>query len=260
MTKKSNKNTKSASKAKRASKARASKVKKAKSLTKELMDKAVKHIASEIISAKPDVNGRTPRGYAERLLKEGKETFPNLNMNMINCMFKKIKDQLKKGALNDNAYSNISSLTGETESQSTASTSDNASNDNASGVFSIADNASSDNASGNDKPSGYDNAPSNDNAPKKTTDKIIGGRPKGSTDAAAKDLERRVEEATQEVVKNFKSKKKESRSSKKRLQYGLLDDMINLSKKKYCVPDNIIISKECIKETLRTITQDIGHR
>jgi hypothetical protein len=58
---------------------------------------------------------------------------------MINYMIKKIKDQLKKGALNDNGYSNISSLTGETESQSTASTSDNASNDNASSVFSIAD-------------------------------------------------------------------------------------------------------------------------
>jgi hypothetical protein len=55
-----------------------------------------------------------------------------------------------------------------------------------------------------------------------------------------------VEEATQEVVRTFKSKKKESRSSKKRLQYGLLDEMIQSSKKKYCVPDDIIISKECI--------------
>ncbi len=97
--------------------------------------------------------------------------------------------------------------------------------------------------------------------PKKTTDKIIGGRPKGSIDAAAKDLERRVEEATQEVVKNVKSKKKESRSSKKRLQYGLLDDMINLSKKKYCVPDNIIISKECVRQRVKKNSMDnhTGH-
>ncbi len=127
---------------------------------------------------------------------------------------------MKKGALNVNGYSNISSLTGETESQSTASTSDNAYNDNASSVSSIVDNASIDNASNND------NAPE-----KKTTEKMVGGRPKGSTDAAAKDLEQNVEEATQEVVKNFKSKKKESRSSKKRLQYGLLDSMIQSSKK-----------------------------
>ena len=91
MTKKNNSNSRSASKAKRASKASASKVKKARSLTKELMDNAVWHISSEIISAKPDVNERTPRCYAERLLKEGKETFPGLNMNMINYMVKKIK-------------------------------------------------------------------------------------------------------------------------------------------------------------------------
>jgi hypothetical protein len=117
------------------------------------MDKAVWHIASEIISAKPDVNGRTPRGYAERLLKEEKETFSSLNMNMIN-MIKKIKDQLKKGALYVNGYSNISRLTGETKSQSTASTSDNASNNNAFGVFSITDNASSNNASSNDNAPG----------------------------------------------------------------------------------------------------------
>ncbi len=60
------------------------------------MDKAVQHIASEILAAKPDVNGRTPRGYAESLLKEGKESFPSLNMNRINCMIKKNKDELKK--------------------------------------------------------------------------------------------------------------------------------------------------------------------
>jgi hypothetical protein len=48
---------------------------KARSLTIELMDKAVRHIAPEILAAKPDVNGRTPRGYAESLLKEGKESF-----------------------------------------------------------------------------------------------------------------------------------------------------------------------------------------
>jgi hypothetical protein len=33
---------------------------KPKSLTKELMDKAIWHIATEKIAAKPDVNGRTP--------------------------------------------------------------------------------------------------------------------------------------------------------------------------------------------------------
>ncbi len=66
-------------------------------------------------------------------------------------MIKKIKDQLKKGALSFNGYSNISSLTGETESQSTASDNifDDASNrtfeiasDNDSGTSGNAENAS----------------------------------------------------------------------------------------------------------------------
>jgi hypothetical protein len=36
------------------------------------MDKATWHIASEILAAKPDVNGRTPRGNDVSLLKERK--------------------------------------------------------------------------------------------------------------------------------------------------------------------------------------------
>jgi hypothetical protein len=43
------------------------------------MDKADGHIVSEIFAAKPNVNGKTPRGYAEKLLKDGKETFPRIN-------------------------------------------------------------------------------------------------------------------------------------------------------------------------------------
>ncbi len=43
---------------------------KPKSFTKELMEKAIQHLATEITAAKPDVNGRTPRGFAEKLLSE----------------------------------------------------------------------------------------------------------------------------------------------------------------------------------------------
>jgi hypothetical protein len=90
----------------KASASKVTKASKARSLTKELMDKTVHHIAAEILAAKPDVNGRTPRGYAEGLLKEGKESF--LNMNRINYMIKKNKNELKKGALTLKGYSNIS--------------------------------------------------------------------------------------------------------------------------------------------------------
>jgi hypothetical protein len=209
----------------KASATKASKASKARSLTKELMDKAVRHIASEILAAKPDVNGRTPRGYAESLPKEGKEKFPSLNMNRINYIIK--KDELKKGASTLNGYSNISSLTGETES-----TSDNASDtasDNASGnaahASDDADNASGDTDNASDYDASSDDASESysgskyDNVPEKTTG-TVGGRPKGSTDAAAKDLERRVEEAMKEVVKSLKSAKQEIRSSKR--GYGIL--------------------------------------
>jgi hypothetical protein len=83
---------------------------KPKSLTKELMDKAIRHIATEIIAAKPDVNGRTPRGFAEKLLSEAKESLPKITMNKINYAITKLKKQLKNGALNITG-SNISSLT-----------------------------------------------------------------------------------------------------------------------------------------------------
>lgn len=99
--------------------------------------------------------------------------------------------------------------------------------------------------------------------PKKQSE-MVGGRPKGSTDAAAaKDLERHVEVATKEVVKTLMARKKESSSNKKRLWYGLLDELIELSKKKYCLPDDVIISKECVcqrvRETPMTIMQDKRH-
>jgi len=83
----------------------ASKVKKAtsksKSLSKELMQKAIRHIALEIIAAKPSVNDRTPRGFAEKLLKEAQEALPKLTMNRINYAIKNLKEQLKNGILNN---------------------------------------------------------------------------------------------------------------------------------------------------------------
>ena len=114
-------------------------------------------------------------------------------------MIKKIKDELKKGALTLNGYSNISSLTGETESAS-----DNASDTDSYKASGNADHASgdADNASGaSDYDISSDDASESysgskyDNAPEKTT-KMVGGRPKGSTDAAAEDLEEVLTQTT----------------------------------------------------------------
>jgi hypothetical protein len=60
---------------------------------------------------KPDVNGRTTRGFAEKLLIEAKETLPKITMNKINYYtIKNFRKQLKNGALNVTG-SNIGSLT-----------------------------------------------------------------------------------------------------------------------------------------------------
>ena len=61
-----------------------SKMSKTGALTKELMNKAVRHIAEEIVAAKPGLDGRTPRGFAEKLVNEGKETFPTI-VSMTSC-------------------------------------------------------------------------------------------------------------------------------------------------------------------------------
>ncbi len=87
-------------------------------------------------------------------------------------------------------------------------------------------------------------------ASKKTT-ALQGGRPKGTTDASMKEMERNIELAVQESVLVLKAKRKENRSSKKRLRYGLLDDIIESAKKKYSVPDDVIIRKDCIHQRIK---------
>jgi hypothetical protein len=74
------------------------------------MEKAVQHIASEIVAAKPGLDGRTPRGFAEKLLKEARNSFPKLTMNKVNYAVKSLKKELKKGLLSFNNTTNISSL------------------------------------------------------------------------------------------------------------------------------------------------------
>jgi hypothetical protein len=93
-------------------------------------------------------------------------------------------------------------------------------------------------------------------ASKKTT-ALQSGRPKGTTDASMKEMERNIELAVQESVFVLKAKQKESRSSKKRLRYGLLDDIIESAKKKNSVPDDVIIRKDCIRQRIKRTQQAI---
>jgi hypothetical protein len=68
------------------------------SLTNELMNKAVRNIASEIVAAKSGLDNRTPRGFAEKLVREGKEIIPKLTMNKVNYAVKLLELELKKGS------------------------------------------------------------------------------------------------------------------------------------------------------------------
>jgi hypothetical protein len=247
----------------------AAKVKKAtiksKSLSKALMEKAVRHIALEIIAAQPSVNDRTPRGFAEKLLKEAQETLPKLTMNKINYAIKNLKEQLKNGELHyGTGGSNISSLTednnklsGSSDQSVTSGSTTSQSSNSSTSTSSDIQSKSSDASSASKDQAKYNNEslkrlflPEDVVTSKKTTAQQ-GGRPKGTTEAATKELERNIELATQESVLLFKEKRKENRSSKKRLRYGLLDDIIKSAKKKFSVPDDVTIRKDCIRQRVK---------
>ncbi len=47
-------------------------------------------IAQKVISSRANEKSRTPRGYANKLLKEARKSLPGLNMNLINYSIKKL--------------------------------------------------------------------------------------------------------------------------------------------------------------------------
>jgi hypothetical protein len=227
-----------------------------RSLTKDLMEKALKHIASEIVAAKPNIDGRTPRGFAETLLKEAQSMFPALTMNKINYAVKNLKEALKKGALNVNSSSKVSSLTGDSESDTninynnvTTSKDDDsqsATSNDSTATTDSRSNASNSSAASKSSIDSSSMGKKKKHAPKKTTSiksylkslaecdsKNEIGRPKGSTDAYQRDLMEKVEKATQEAVSQLKEVKSKSRSSKHRLEKGSLNKIISTAKEKY---------------------------
>jgi hypothetical protein len=173
------------------------------------MHNAVQHIAAQIIAAKKDVNIRTSRGLAEQLLQEAKESFPRISINMINYTIKTIKEKMIKSTITlSTSTTNISSLTGDNSTNTSTC------------VSSISDEASANDAT--------------INITKSTTtadEHSCSGRPKGATDAASKILEKQVEAAMQEAAETLKKSKRKGRSSKTRLQWGLLYEILSAAKK-----------------------------
>jgi hypothetical protein len=64
---------------------------KSNSLTKQFMLSAVTLIAQKIVTEKANNDGRVPWGFASKLLKQGKETFPKMSMRTINNYVLKIE-------------------------------------------------------------------------------------------------------------------------------------------------------------------------
>jgi hypothetical protein len=255
-----------------------SKVAKAGSLTKELMGKAVRHIATEIVAAKPGLDSRTPRGFADSLLKEAQETFPKLTMNKINYAVKLLKMELKNGSLSLNAETNVSSLTDDCEKSVVSDTSSSSNRTSSSEISSDSEpgnskrkrsTSSSIIASERSKGSAdvtktkhvtavVDYGSGKKQPQKKIADIITEstasntiGRPKGSTDAATRELCESIEDATKEAVQQFKELKSKGRSNKKRLKKGSLKEIIAAAKQKFFIPDNIIISTDVVRQRLK---------
>ncbi len=60
-------------------------------MNKEFMNKSIEHIAEKIIASKANPDGRTPCGFAEEMLQEGRKCFPTMTMNMVNYAIKNNK-------------------------------------------------------------------------------------------------------------------------------------------------------------------------
>lgn len=221
-------------------------------LTKQLMKICTDKIAEQIISSKEDISGRTPRGFAESLLQEARKSFPKMTMNMVNYAILKLKKERISSVITSAAgESNISSLTGSFSTSNKYVDDDIATASSSEASISSHTASSADDSSVSSSPSlanmtvssdpslANNSISSNENTQKKSL-----GRPKGSTDAAARSLEEQVKEATEEAAKMLKQSQQKLKSAKKRLRKGSLDDIISAAKKKHCVPDDVVICSE----------------
>jgi hypothetical protein len=84
------------------------------------------------------------------------------------------------------------------------------------------------------------------------------GRPKGTTDSSTQELLEKVEQATQESVNKFKEVKSKAKNSKHRLEKGSLQKYIDPTKKKICIPHDIIFSAKAVRQRVKRGTK-CGH-
>ena len=90
-----------------------------------------------------------------------------------------------------------------------------------------------------------------------------GGQPKGSTIAASKDFEERVEKCKQEAAKNYDFVRNKYKTMNKRVPWGSLTMIIDGAKRKFDLPTSTIIQKNSIRERVKRsnfrLIQQPGH-
>jgi hypothetical protein len=262
-------------KSKKATKARSAKRSASLSVNpKEFMAQCVQHIAKKIIASKDALGGRTPRGVAEKLLQEGKKVFPNMSMNMINYAIKKIETKVKPKVKNSTVTINeetcISSLTGESSNndiptntvdcealrallllQKTTTASETSTTTASETSTNLSNHIAMINTSSGTSLGAADTTISEFLAMKMNLSEAKNvGRPKGSTSAAAKSLNDRIESATKEAAEQL-AKLYKNKSRKNRLNKGSLEEIIEKSKEKHGVGEDTLILKETVRQRVK---------
>ena len=146
-------------------------------LNKQLMFVSIKYMAEQIVAEKKKNNGRVPWGFASKLLKEGRETFPKMSLRTVNNYVKKLeKEQLDKRLGTTLVLSNsttiISSITNDGASEST-------------------DHASADSSDASSE-SEQSTFTSSNSSTEDDSIKNLGGRPKGTTAAASHEIQKKL--------------------------------------------------------------------
>jgi len=204
-----------------------------KRLNKQLMLVSVKYIAEQVVAEKEKNNGRVPWGYASRLLREGRETFPSMSMRTINNYILKVEKEkanrkVGKTILTVRSATTISALTDEVDAASHNSSHSSSS----SSIHSTSDDTESES---------FD---SSDDSIESSVSLKLGGRPKGTTAANAQDLKKRTEAATKEAVVMLAELQTKVYSEKERVNKGALTDIISKCKEKHDVPAHIKVNAE----------------
>ena len=237
-----------------------SKPKKAGPLTKQFMLNSAKCLAEMIVQEKIKNNGRVPWGYASKLLKEGRITFPNLSRRTINNYITRLEKERKIGrtVCVDNLSNDISSLTSPNGGRETFNqTNTTADDDNIPEEGSHSDS----NSDKSDSDSDYDtdNDASHITDENKRPNVVLGGRPKGSTIASTLDLKKRVDLAMEDAVRQLREAQAKSKSTKERLNKGALTEIISNCKTKYDLGESITINTGSIRQRVKRNTTSSLH-